>query len=156
MKINIILLFCLISLAAFPQKKVKLNFSYTKPYCGGAKPTPEMEAESQIIHPYANRTIVFVSAKGKVDSIKTDEKGNISVKLYKGSYKFFESWKYYKKTPNGQPTNLFDLNCLNAQYKIEIVGVIVSRKLIQINIVYDLIERCPWQMECLLEKIMPE
>lgn len=153
---SLIIFFCFLTLFGFTQKKVKLNFSYTKPYCGGARPTPEMEAASQIIHPYAHKTIVYVSEKGKTDSVRTDENGNIVVKLKNGTYRFYESWKYYKKTPDGQPSSLYDLNCLNAQYKIELVKVTVNRKVIQINLVYDLIERCPWQMECLLEKNMPE
>lgn len=156
MKTIILIITFLITLSGCAQKKVKLNFTYTKPYCGGARPTPEMEAESQIAHPYAHKTIIYKNDKGKTDSVKTDANGNVVLKLKNGNYKFYESWKYYKKTPNGQAQNLFDLNCLNAEWKIEMVNVTVSRKVTKINLVYDLIEKCPWQNECLLEKHMPE
>lgn len=156
MKNIIFFAFIFLSYLGFTQKKTKLNFFYTIPYCGGARPTPEMEAQTQIQHAYIKKTIIYVSDKGKVDSVKTDNKGNICLKLKDGTYKFYESWKFYKKTPNGQPNNLFDDACLKLEWEKEIYKVILSKKRSEITKQYDLLQKCPYQMECILEKNMPE
>jgi hypothetical protein len=154
---NIFLLFLFASTQfAFSQKKINLNLYYTIPYCGGAKPTPEMEMAAQKKHAYAKQTIVYVSEKGIIDSVKTDVKGTISLKLKYGTYKFYESWKYYKKTPDGKAQNLYDMTCLKTEWEKEIYKISISKKRYEEIKNYDLIKKCPHQMECLIEQNLPE
>lgn len=60
------------------------------PYCGGAKPTPEVEKGT--LSPYANQLFyvktVMNNDKGKltVTTFKTDENGLFSFKVKKGNY----------------------------------------------------------------------
>lgn len=140
----------------FSQKKIKLNFLYTIPYCGGARPTPEIEMAAGVLHPYAGKTIVYISDKGKIDSLKTNSKGIISAKLKYGTYKFYESWKYYKQTPNGKAQNLFDMACLKLEWEKEIYKIVLKQKGSEITKQYDLIQKCPHQIECLLNINLPE
>ena len=39
------------------------------PYCGGAKPSPEITAKLNAPVPYANKTLIYVSDKNKIDSV---------------------------------------------------------------------------------------
>lgn len=156
MKNSLLISFILLSFFGFSQKKTKLNFTYTIPYCGGARPTPEMEAKAEIKHPFAKKTIIYIAENGKVDSVKTDSKGTCCVKLKYGTYKFYESWKYYKKTPNGQALNLFDNACLKTEWEKEIYKVVLTKKRSEVTKYYDLIQKCPHQFECLIEVNLPE
>ena len=63
----LILVFVSTVLFSCSQKKlVSTQINYMQPYCGGARPTPEIIADAEKSKPYANKTIVIVSAKGKV------------------------------------------------------------------------------------------
>src|SRR4051812_22262680 len=96
-----LIIFLFSSFACFSQKKsITAKITYTEPYCGGARPTKEIEAEAKKEKPYAKKTIILVSSEGKIDSIKTNSSGIIKYKLKPGNYKLFESWRYYKTSPN--------------------------------------------------------
>ena len=86
-------------------KRVKIKLVQFIPYCGGARPTPEILKATQEEVPYANKKLIFISTKGKIDTIFTDSNGFINKKLFCDTYKFFEPWKYYKKIPYGFPEN---------------------------------------------------
>ena len=127
---------------------------YIQPYCGGARPTPEIEAESRKPKPYANRTMIIISDKQKVDSVKTDQYGAFKLKLKKGKYKMYEAWKYYKSTPTGDPLSSYDKVCLENEWKKDCMNIKISRSSISIDSCI-LIEHCPWNVPCISEQHLP-
>src|SRR5581483_9411013 len=92
----------LFSIACAQKKTISSKITCIQPYCGGARPTPQMEADAQKPKPYTSKMIIIVSDKGKVDSAKTDASGLLKKKLDQGNYKLYESWRHYKSTPNGE------------------------------------------------------
>lgn len=135
-------------------KKVKLKLVQYIPYCGGAKPTPEILKASQEEVQYSNKKLIFISSKGKIDTIYTDTNGIVSKKLSYGIYKFFEPWKFYKKIPYGFSENNIQMDCLKEEWAKEDVKITVSKKatLIENNLKYPL---CPYKFPCLITKHPP-
>ena len=83
--------------ASFGQKKtVLVSLSYYQPYCGGARPSRDMQEEATKPKPYANKMVIVISAAGKVDSVKSNTNGVIKLRLKRGTYKIYETWRYYK------------------------------------------------------------
>lgn len=135
------------------QKKLqKVKVSYIQPYCGGARPTPEMVAEGEKLRPYENKTVILVSAKGKVDSAKTNKEGVFSKKLAPGTYKLYEAWRYYKKTQTGDSIAEFDKECLEKEWAISFMDVIVTKTSLTQKSEGPIISNCSWDAPCLLEK----
>lgn len=152
------LLFVIIGSALFScsQKKlVSTQINFMQPYCGGARPTPEIQADAQKAKPYSNRTIVAVSNKGKVDSAKTNTEGTFKINLKPGTYKLFEAWRYYKKADGGLAVSDFDQECIKAEWKKEIKEVIVSKTEIKVTDKNEIIQICPWNLPCILESHKP-
>jgi hypothetical protein len=114
-----------------------------------------MEAEAQRPKPYAGKTILLVSHKGKVDSAKTNANGTISLKLKEGSYRLIESWRYYKRSPDGSDIKRFQDSCLKAEWTKEFEIIVVRKKRATIIPKQDIVENCPWRMPCLKESEMP-
>ena len=155
MKKQLLFLFILSSFLNFAQKKtIKYKVEQLIPYCGGARPTPEIEKETQIPKPYAGKWFFYSPAKGKTDSVKTDDKGILTVNLSKGTYKFYEAWKYNKKTADGAPLNFFDKSCLETEWKKEDLLIVVSKgkEKVTNNISQA---KCPWQYPCYLKEHLP-
>lgn len=153
-----ILLFfiALFVLSSCSQKKlVSTQINFMQPYCGGARPTPEIIKESEKPHPYANSTIVFVSASGKTDSLKTDNTGLFNVKLKTGEYKLYEAWRYYKKADDGMLVSDFDGECLKGEWEKEIKTISVTKTEIKISEKNEIIKICPWNLPCILESRRP-
>ena len=157
MKKILFLILILQSFFSIGQKiNVKLEILQLRPYCGGARPPKEMEEQSRIPQPYANQVLIYKSSKGKIDSVKTDDKGFLIVDLKAGTYKFFEAWKYYKKTPDGSAISLFNKECLEGEWKKEDLKITVAAKtnpVIKNNITSV---KCPWNQDCLLKKYLPQ
>lgn len=152
----LILSFFLFSVNSFGQKKtVTQKILFIQPYCGGARPTPEMEANALKPWPYAHKTVIIISEKGNVDSVKTDKAGSFKKTLKFGKYKLLESWRYYKKTPDGTLITMFDKDCLSAEWQKEFKNISVSKEKITEEEKYQINANCPWNMPCLLEKYMP-
>ncbi|MDP1800202.1 MAG: hypothetical protein Q8L81_02530 [Bacteroidota bacterium] len=152
------LLFVIIGSALFScsQKKlVSTQITFMQPYCGGARPTPEIQADAQKAKPYSNKTIVVVSNKGKVDSSKTTVEGTFKINLKPGTYKLFEAWRYYKKADGGLAVSDFDQECIKAEWKKEIKEVIVSKTEIKVTDKNEIIQICPWNLPCILESHKP-
>jgi hypothetical protein len=135
--------------------KVSNRITYYKPYCGGARPTPQMEADAQTPKAYAGRTILVVSDKGKVDSAKTNANGSVSLKLKQGSYRLLESWRYYRQSPDGSDINRFVDSCLRLEWSKEFETIVVRKKKATIVPKMEIIEQCPWRTPCLKESEMP-
>ncbi|MBA2610691.1 MAG: hypothetical protein H0U95_01880 [Bacteroidetes bacterium] len=126
-----------------------------QPYCGGARPTPEITADAGKAKPYANKTIIIVSNKGKVDSSKTNAEGLLKISLKTGTYKLFEAWRYYKKATGGLVVNDFDKECIKTEWKKEIKEIIVTKTDIKVSEKNEIIEVCPWNLPCILESHKP-
>ncbi|MBA3662693.1 MAG: hypothetical protein H0W61_00595 [Bacteroidetes bacterium] len=156
MKITFQLLafFLLVAGPACSQKKMhKIKVSCIQPYCGGARPSPEMVADGEKIRAYVEKTVILVSEKGKVDSAKTDKDGNINKKLAIGTYKLFEPWRYYKKTQSGDAIKDFDKECLKTEWKKHFMEVTITKSTLTQKSDSPIILNCSWDAPCLLESI---
>src|SRR5690606_25335664 len=117
MRLKNVIVCCLFSTAILAQKKkVEILFTYTEPYCGGARPSEEMEQAAAAKQPYANKTIIYRSERGKVDSAQTNELGVLRIRIKKGTYYFYEQWRYNLYTPSDLPIERFDKTCLRAEW----------------------------------------
>ena len=155
-KKNMVLALLGCALISCSQKKlVSSQINFIQPYCGGARPSAEMLANAEKPQPYANKTIIFVSARGKVDSAKTNAAGLFSANLKPGSYKLFEAWRYYKKATGGMLVSDFDKECLKGEWKKEIKEIIITKKETKILDKNAIIEICPWNLPCILESRKP-
>jgi hypothetical protein len=144
--------------AGFSQKKnITINLTYYQPYCGGARPTKEIEAEAAKSKPYANKMVMVVSNVGKVDSIKSNADGVIKLRLKRGTYKIYEAWRYYKTSQDGLIAK-YDAECLKAEWQKEYYTITVSKNEFVITEVNQIINNCSWNRFCLKDefKQVPE
>lgn len=149
-------LFLLVASLGFSQKrKVVLEIKSLQPYCGGAAPTEEMIAESSRPKPYAKKMIIVISEKGKVDSVKTNEKGELKLKLKKGIYKLVEPWRYYLDTPGGVDANEFDLHCLKEEWPKIAYVLEVTKKGFKAVSNQEIIIYCPNSLPCIKNAEVP-
>ncbi|MFO0357351.1 MAG: hypothetical protein ACK50A_10365 [Sphingobacteriaceae bacterium] len=140
---------------ACAQKKVMTDVKYFQPYCGGARPTPEMELDAQTPKPYASKIIYFVSAKGKVDSAKTNEIGVFYIKLKPGVYKCYEAWRYKKQTPDQSASDRFESDCLKKEWDKEFMILTVSKVKFTKQNTNQIINQCDYNLPCLKETSKP-
>lgn len=152
----LLLTFLILGFSALAQKKsVTLELSYYEPYCGGARPSDEILAEAQKPKPYAGKKVVLISSSGKADTLSTDAKGKIKVKLKSGEYTLMEAWRYYKRSFNGAPLEHFDKECLKAEWVKTIALISVGKKKTKISFTNELTNYCEWSIPCLLETHAP-
>jgi hypothetical protein len=79
--------FLIFSFAIAAQTKVKVHVTYTSNYCGGARPTPEME---EIAKTPKNFHDVHIILNGKIHcKTKTDSLGYFTLPLKPGKYKIY-------------------------------------------------------------------
>ncbi|HXB41658.1 MAG TPA: hypothetical protein VNZ49_14050 [Bacteroidia bacterium] len=79
--------FLIFSFALPAQTKVKVHVTYTGNYCGGARPTPEME---EIAKTPKNFHDVHIILNGKIHcKAKTDSLGYFTLPLKPGKYKIY-------------------------------------------------------------------
>ena len=136
-------------------KELSQKLTFIQPYCGGARPTAQMEEDAKKPKPYAHKTIIIISEKGKIDSVKTDGEGTFKKIVKYGKYKLYESWRYYKKTPDGSSIVEFDSACLKKEWKKEFKIITITKEKITEEIKFELIEKCPSMVPCVLEKYIP-
>lgn len=146
---------CSAMISCSQKKLVITQINFMQPYCGGARPTPEIIADAEKAKPYANKTIIIVSAKGKIDSAKTNDAGFLNIKLKVGTYKLFEAWRFYKKATGGLVVSDFDGECLKNEWKKEIKEIVVTKKENKISEKNEIIEICPSNLPCVLESRRP-
>jgi hypothetical protein len=137
------------------QKLATVKISCIQPYCGGAKPTPQMEEDAQKLKPYSNKTVILVSEAGKIDSAKTNSEGVIKSKLAPGKYKLYEAWRYYKGTPNGDAMSSFDQACLEKEWSKYFMEVTRTKKSTTQKSDGPIVMECPWKLPCINEKFLP-
>ena len=156
-KLSKVTLICLVTLVNFAcaQKKVMTDVKYFQPYCGGARPTPEMELDAQTAKPYASKMIYFVSTKGKVDSAKTNEIGVFYTKLKPGVYKCYEAWRFKKQTPDQSATDRYDMECLKTEWNKEFMILTVTKVKFTKQNTNQIINHCDHNLPCLKESAKP-
>ncbi len=140
---------------AFSQlKKVKVKLTQVIPYCGGARPTEEIKKATETPIAYANKKLICVSDKQKVDTLITDVNGCLKTKVSYGIYKLYEPWKYYKTLPVGMRENNLNMDCLKEEWLKEDLKITVTKKETQIvnNLKYP---KCAHQFPCLINKHLP-
>jgi hypothetical protein len=137
------------------KKNLTLKLTYREPYCGGARPTKEIQAEAEKDRPYSKERIIMVSETGKVDSLKTEKSGILKLKLKPGNYKLYEPWRYYKTTTQGLNPKDANASCLKLEWEKEILQIAVTTKGCNIVRKTDILRYCPWAIPCILESAMP-
>ena len=152
---RVLLFFLVLPLLASSQVKVNIKVLQKQTYCGGARPTPEITAQYEKPIPYANKKLIIVSANGKIDSTITTAKGYLKVRLKAGTYKLFEPWRYYKRTPDGSDIKNFDKECLQKQWEKADMIIDAQKKRQQITMDIDA-TYCPHTLPCISNPQMPE
>lgn len=135
--------------------RVEFPVTFTKPYCGGARPDEEMQKKAETPVPYANMTLIYFDEKKKIDSVKTNAAGIFRKKLRKGNYQLFESWRYNLYTPGSKDITSFDRNCLLAEWQKPFATLRVERKQFKLVILTPITEFCEWQVPCLKDTEIP-
>ncbi len=145
----------LLPLGLLSQTKVNIQIMQKGTYCGGARPNPEILAQHETPKPFANKKFVLVSANTKTCTVTTNANGYLKIKLKPGSYKVYEAWRYYKKTPDGSDMKNFDQECLKSAWE-KVDGTIDAQKksqsvIIDVDAVY-----CSHTIPCLLNPLYPQ
>lgn len=159
MKVSKKILLILISASAFISYSQKMavtgQINFKQSYCGGARPSAEILAQATKSKPYADKMVMIVSQKGKVDSVKTDANGTFKTTLKAGTYRVFEAWRYYKKATGGMLVGDFDAECLKKEWKKEIKEIIVTKKETKVLDKNEIVEVCPWDLPCIIDSHKP-
>jgi hypothetical protein len=150
-----LILFLSLPLSFLAQKvRVTIPVTYTRPYCGGARPTEEMEKEAATPKPLTGTTLIWLSENGKADSVKTDAEGKLKLKLKTGTYKVYEAWRYRLYTPNNLPMESFNKECLRLEWEKYAYLVKVSKRKYTITSVEPIVKTCDWTLPCLTEEVL--
>lgn len=154
MQINRLIILFALPLSLTAQKvRVEIPVTYTRPYCGGARPTEEIEKEAATPKPLIGATFIWLSATGKADSVRTDANGKLRLKLKKGNYKIYEAWRYRLYTPNNLPMDDFDKLCLRQEWEKYSFEVTVVKKNYTCVIVNPIVQVCEWSLPCLQAEV---
>ncbi|MBI2721970.1 MAG: hypothetical protein HYX39_07335 [Bacteroidetes bacterium] len=149
--------FVVITSIAAGQKKIKLEltFKYTKPYCGAGKASAAQQADSKKERPLPNQKFFVYQNNTCIDSLITNDSGNVVVKYYPGTYFLFEPWKHFKKTPDNSPITDFFGDCLAKEWIKPNYKVTISDGDL-LMIYYEIsASRCPNQLACLKVRHLP-
>jgi hypothetical protein len=150
-RLSAVFLLLFISVVQAQKKKIKIAITWKEPYCGGARPTEEMQLEAGREKPYAGKILIIESGKKKIDSVSTDSGGMATFKLKRGSYRVLEPWRYYRSTPDGSDAGNYNEACLKQEWNREFMLIKISFKKTIIEKKMPLVRHCPWQMPCLNE-----
>lgn len=152
---KILQLLLLLPFTIAAQCKINKELSQKQHYCGGAKPPPEILAQYDKPLPYANKKLIIVSSKNKVDSTITSSDGFLRVKLKPGSYKLYEPWRYHQRTPDASDFKNYDKACLSEQWKKADITIEAQKKKQEIIVNLDDVY-CPHTIPCLTNPHFPE
>ena len=129
---------------------VHLTLSYTRPYCNGARPTPDMEEAAQQRHPMANQMFYFVK-ESKVDSVKSDAAGSLTARLKGEGWIVLEAWQFYKKAPdNGNMANYRE-DCLKDYWRKTMVPLVFTPSRMNLDTIIQINYQCPFAHPCVKE-----
>ena len=157
MKKIALIIFVLLTFFSEAQKKqIKIHISEYNPYCGGARPPKEMEEAAKKPQPYAGHTLIYKNAKGKVDSVKTNDSGNVVLNLKYGTYKFYQSWRYHKSLPDISLKNNFDKACMKKEWEKTLLTITVSATSVEKPHSVEIYNVCPHAQPCILKAVFPE
>lgn len=151
----ILTLSSLLGLSCQSQKKISVSVNYLQPYCGGARPTPEMEAEAQTPKPLTSSSLVLIDSKGKAKTVKTDKNGKLNLKLKEGNYLLKETWRHKQTTPNGEAITKFEESCLKEEWKLVLQSISVSKTEVKVTENYTIINYCDHSIPCFKESFKP-
>lgn len=149
--------FTLFTFSVFSQAKMKIElvFKYTKPYCGTAKLSAEKLAEVQKEAPLAKWKFYVYKDNICVDTIHTNDSGKVIVKYFPGTYYLFESWKQFKKTPDGSPMKDFFKDCLVKEWAKPNYKLNISEEDFTMDYYEVSASRCSNQLACLKVRHLP-
>lgn len=152
-KLNLLLLVLLPLFVAAQKITVKIEIKHHKAYCGGMRPSEEMEAELSKLKPLANTKFIIVRNKKIVKTLTTDSEGVLSCRLKKGDYKIYEAWRYNLETPNNLDPSSFDKNCLITEWEKVYGNLHVEKRNTAFFENYAIYLPCDWQLPCLTTEI---
>jgi hypothetical protein len=135
------------------QKKIKLEltFKYVKPDCSGKKKTKEAGKEVPLVN---QRFYVYQDNKC-IDSLRTNDSGNVIIKYYPGTYFLFEPWKHFKKTPDNSPMSDFFKDCLVKEWAKPNYKVSIGDDDFKMDYYEISASRCNNQYACLKVRHLP-
>lgn len=146
MKLSLPILLVICSFSSFSQKrKIDIKIYYSQKNCQGL----ENISEDSIPTPYSNKSIIFVSEKGKVDSAKTNTGGQLQLRLKKGRYTLFEPWRYNLYTPQNLPIGSFDRGCLIKEWEKVLFTIVITKETVKVVQNNPLVHLCPENIPCL-------
>ncbi len=148
---TVVVLFFFILCACAQNKKVTVNVTALKPYCGGARPTPDMVKASETPVPFSHKTMILLRSDGKIDSVRTDEGGKLDLRLKKGKYQLFETWRYYKLAPGNRELTAFNKECLTGEWKQPYKVITVSKSGFTVRDSAAIIQYCDWRLPCITD-----
>lgn len=156
MKISFVCLLLAFSFSLFSQsKKTQIKLVQYLPYCGGAKPNKDLQNTPDKSVAYANKKLIIVSDKQKIDTFLTDKNGYLKMNLPFGTYLAFEPWKYYMKIPKGMSESNLNMDCLKEEWAKEDLKITISKK--TTTVVDNLkLPKCSYQFPCLIDKHLPQ
>lgn len=133
---------------------LEVTLKFKQNYCGGARPSEEMEAEITRAKVFANEKMILVKGK-KADTLTTDKDGGIKLRLRKGTYNLIEPWQFYKKSANGLELSAFDLQCMEKEWAKVCVRITIKKRKANVEYLNEIIRVCDWQLPCLKEGHQP-
>lgn len=110
--------------------QVTINFKYVPAYCGGAAPTPEMEAARRKGSFWRNQIIYMNKDQANnFESFLTDQYGRLNLSLFKGNYCLKMPYKIEPKRIEQHRANDWEFNedCLQSMiskcdFNFEVTG----------------------------------
>ncbi len=109
---------------------VKGTVNYSRSYCGGAAPSPEMIENLAKVVPFAQQTLHFVNAANPSEILKTKTTadGMFELKLKKGTYNIYTDEKMRDYQPMMKVPSVDIKMCKQwAETPVFIVGVVKKK-----------------------------
>lgn len=110
-----------------PFNSIHGTLTFNQRYCGGPRPTEEMEAQLDSLRPLPNTTIYLARKKGGkfIYKLVSDKNGNFKKRMRAGKYFVYMSKNYTQQTlPNFNPncakwmkTNFGEVEIINGEKK---------------------------------------
>lgn len=151
---NLALLLLAATAWAGPPRAVTIELTQTRPYCGGAAPTPEVERDSRTPHPLvgAHYLLRAGSVNTEVEPLHElvlDEQGRVTVLLQAGDYCIVGTDKRSLAAPPG-PTSgpgqgQQDAACLAEQQRVCDLVVHVDEGEGPQVVQHNFVQRCFWR-----------